>query len=150
MGREIAGIGARTAMQGKPMLSAPLRHAASIIGDPTLVSLYENAHKAGTIIPKGTTASQVKGMIGQVTHNPDIAKIHPGLGKILSGPAAKFLDRVPLESKGVRKVIDYGFTPVGQVARDIKGGIGRVLPKGGVGGVLPKGVDYLPPGSQTV
>jgi hypothetical protein len=145
LGKEIAGVGARTAMQGKPMVSPVLRHAASILGDPHMVSVYENAHRAGSVIPKGTSSAQVKGMIGQLIHNPDIAGLHPGLGKLLSGPAAKFVEGVPLESKGIRKVIDYGFTPVSQVAKDIKSGVGRLMPRKNA---LQEGVSYLPPGAQ--
>ena len=68
-----------------------------------------------------------------------------GLGKLLSGPAAKFVEGVPLESKGIRKVIDYGFTPVSQVAKDIKSGVGRLMPRKNA---LQEGVSYLPPGAQ--
>ncbi|CAB4131601.1 hypothetical protein UFOVP276_37 [uncultured Caudovirales phage] len=94
-----------------------------------MVSVYENAHRIGRVVPKGTTSGQVKELMGQLSHSPDVAGIYPGVGKLLSGPAAKFIGGVPLESKGVRRVIDYGFTPVGQVAQDIKHGVGRLLPR---------------------
>lgn len=112
IGKEVAGVGARTAMQGKPMLSRPFREAASAVVDPKLVGLYENAHAAGSLGAKNLqrakdAARKVKEHLGD--------KGSPAVRR-----SVEFLDDVPLESKGVRKIVDYGFTPVSQVGRDIK------------------------------
>src|SRR3954470_24668694 len=53
LGKEIAGVGLRTAAQGKPMLSKTLREAMAIGVDPKMVGLYEGAHQAGQLIGKG-------------------------------------------------------------------------------------------------
>jgi hypothetical protein len=109
LAKEIAGVGARTALQGKPLLSRGLREAAAIGIDPKAVGLYEGAHAfAKRLGPDGFKLT--KGLLGT-----NEARAIPEMAH-----ARSFLDAVPLESKGIRKAVDYGFTPVGQVARDIK------------------------------
>lgn len=114
LGREVAGIGARTAMQGKPMLSGPLRHAMAVGVDPKLTSLYENAHAIGR---NAHNAEDVRGSISALRALPEAQNI-PAVAQ-----ATDFASKIPLESTGVRKVIDYGFTPVSQVGQDIKQGL---------------------------
>lgn len=113
LAQEVAGVGARTAMQGKPMLSAPLRHAMAVGMDPKLVGLYETAHRAGG-------AAKGVGGLQQLGQHLSAAKQIPELAH-----AAEFAKGIPLESKGLRKVVDYGFTPVSQVGKDLKGVAGR-------------------------
>lgn len=132
LAQEVAGVGARTAMQGKPMLSAPLRHAMAVGLDPKLVGLYENAHNL-------TNAARHSAPLQNAGQN-----MHLDVGHLLSkakqipelAQAADFAKGIPLESKGIRKVVDYGFTPVSQVGRDIKGLAGRAA--SGVGSTLKK------------
>lgn len=189
LGKEIAGVGARTGMQGRPMLSKPTRELTSFFMDPKLTGLYEDAHTLGRYAgPSGAEALRqganklkgVKGLpspvadaakfVGERVHAPaagqaaaphvmDAAK--GALGHLEGLPhmskkvteAAKFIESVPLESKGARKVVDYGFTPVKQVARDIGGGIKSLarraskrmyMPPSGVPAAPPPGP---PPGS---
>jgi len=119
LGKEIAGVGARTGMQGKPMLSKPFRNLAAVGLDPQLTSLYENAHKAGRLMGPEAGA-QLPSIVGQLQHNPAALEM-------LGAKNLRLLHDVPLQSIGIRKAIDYGFTPVSQVASDIRHGVGRLL-----------------------
>ena len=103
LGKEIAGVGARTGMQGKPMLSKPFRNLAAVGLDPQLTSLYENAHRAGKLMGP-ETAQQLPSVLGQLQH-------HPALQEMVGAKNLKMLHDVPLQSTGLRKVVDYGFTP---------------------------------------
>lgn len=130
--REVAGIGLRTAAQGKPMLGGLTRGAMAIMGDPQLASVYEAAHRAGsTFGPQGLHAA--KTMLQQHAHMLPEAQSF-----------TKFLGSIPIESKGIRKAIDYGFTPVSQVGQDIKSGLGKVVNK-----VLPKRAPAAAPMQRT-
>ena len=116
LGQEIAGVGVRTAQQGKPMLSRPLREAMAIGLDPKLTGLYETAHHVGTKVHPGQIP-QLKQGLGELTrHMPDATQ------------HAEFLKGIPLESKGWRKAVDYTFKPVGEVASDVKGLLTRKRP----------------------
>lgn len=119
MGQEVAGVGLRTAMQGKPMLSAPLRHTLAVGVDPKMVSLYEHAHDAGRAARQmGAQPAQVEAMRHMLAAHP-AAKQFSDMGKFVSG--------IPLHSTGLRKAVDYGFTPVKQVGRDIASGARRLM-----------------------
>lgn len=118
IGQEIAGVGARTAMQGKPMLSRPFREALATTVDPKLVGLYEHAHSAGNMIKNHPGAVSNAQQVAQQIQQLPGAKNFPAVMR-----GADFVGNIPLESKGIRKVIDYGFTPVSQVGRDIKGAV---------------------------
>ena len=90
------------------MLSRPLREVMAATVDPKLVSAYETAHAAGARVgAHGDTLR--KGIATLKEHVPEAKGL------------ASFMEGVPTESKGVRKVVDYAFTPVGQVAKDVKG-----------------------------
>lgn len=107
IGQEVAGVGFRTAQQGKPMLSRPFREAVATVVDPKLVSAYEASHGVGSRITPQQVAAARQG-IQSLTHQvPEVAQ------------HAKFIEGIPLESKGLRRAVDYAFTPVGQVAKDI-------------------------------
>jgi hypothetical protein len=54
--------------------------------------------------------------------NHPLAEKFPEIGRY-----AGELSKIPLESTGVRKAIDYGFTPVQQVAKDVRSGIGNLV-----------------------
>lgn len=113
IGQEIAGVGLRTAQQGKPMLSAPLRNIAAVAGDPKLVGLYETAHNIG---------SRIKGVVGASTplheHHAQLNALEHAVPD--SKEFAAFVRGIPTQSTGIRKAIDYGFTPVSQVGTDIR------------------------------
>ena len=114
LGQEIAGVGVRTAMQGKPMLSGPMRHALAIGLDPKAVSVYEGAHGVGNMLRQsGAALGNVRQVTQGLMQHP-VARQFPNASKFISG--------VPLQSTGIRKAVDYGFTPVSQVGRDIVGG----------------------------
>lgn len=119
LGQEIAGVGARTAMQGKPMLSSPLRHALNVTTNPELVGAYEKAHGlARKAMAEGMHPAELQQQLAQ--HAAKLKSYSPEAAQ-----AAEFAKGVPLESKGLRKVVDYGFTPVSQVGQDIKNVAGR-------------------------
>lgn len=110
LAQEVAGVGIRTAQQGKPMVGRGLREAAAIGIDPKLTSLYETAHHIGSKLRPGQLVAQRDQALHSLTrHLPDATQ------------HANFIRGIPLESRGVRKVVDYGFKPVGEVAQDIKG-----------------------------
>jgi len=111
--REVAGVGARTAMQGKPMLHGATRAIGAIAGDPKLMSVYEGAHAAAA---RAKSQGQNLSKLRDMAMESGIAKHYPEAKQYMD-----FAKDIPLESKGLRKVVDYGFTPVGQVAQDIKG-----------------------------
>ena len=121
LGKEVAGVGARTGMQGKPMLSKPFRNLAAVGFVPHLTSIYENAHKAGKLLGPDA-ALQLPSVLGELQHNPMAQEM-------VGAKNLQLLHDVPLQSTGVRKVVDYGFTPVSQVASDVGHGIGRLLPR---------------------
>lgn len=132
IGQELAGVGFRTAQQGKPMLSRPLREILAST-EPHLVKAYENAHAAGRAIPAtpGHVAAAKEGL-------QNVAKHFPALSE-----GASFVQGIPTESTGLRRVVDYGFTPVGQVARDIGGLAKRVISRPAVKtaqGDVPRGI----------
>ncbi len=120
IGQEIAGVGARTAMQGKPMLSRPFREAASAVVDPKLVGLYENAHGAATALGTHANPQAIRGIAEHIRQMPAAQN----MPSVMRG--ADFASKIPLEHGpgvlgAVRKTVDYGFTPVSQVGRDIGG-----------------------------
>ncbi len=126
LGQEIAGVGLRTAAQGKPMVSRPLREALAIGVDPKAVGLYENAHAVGSRVGQGglanpratlDTMQQLAAHEG-VRPSPEVLK------------ARKFVEGIPTESTGIRKAIDYTFTPVSQVGRDIRDLARRAVGRG--------------------
>jgi hypothetical protein len=119
LGREIAGVGLRTARQGKPMLSRPMREIMAATTDPKIVGLYENAHAVGRL-SKGKNLKDAQEILTKIKKS-GLTRDMPDVQK-----ATEFLSKVPTESKGFRKVVDYGFTPVGQVGKDIKGLAGGV------------------------
>jgi hypothetical protein len=100
---EAAGIGARTALQGKPMMSAPLRHVTALVTDPAAVKAYELGYSAASKLGPNTPAALRE--LRALTR--DFEPVHG-------------LTKVPLESRGLRKAIDYAFTPVSHVARDLR------------------------------
>ena len=127
--REVAGVGARTAMQGKPMLGGATRAIGAVAGDPKLMSLYEGAHAAAKQAKnEGLSVQKLRDMAME----SGIAKHYPGAKQYVD-----FAKDIPLESKGLRKVVDYGFTPVGQVAQDIKGAGQRAASS--IGGAVRSG-----------
>lgn len=115
IGQEVAGVGFRTAQQGKPMLSRPMRELISTTVDPKLVGAYETAHAVGSRVAPHQVAQVRQGLSAAAEHAPEVAK------------HVEFAKGIPLESKGIRRVVDYGFTPVGQVARDIGGAARRLV-----------------------
>lgn len=129
LAKEVAGVGARTAMQGKPMMSAPIRHALAIGVDPKLTSLYEHAHQIAQNAGKQGIGN-LQALRSNLVNHPVVQGI-PALSQ-----AADVAKDIPLESKGLRKVVDYGFTPVSQVGQDIKNVAGRAA--SGVGSALKK------------
>jgi hypothetical protein len=115
VGQEIAGVGFRTAQQGKPMLSRPFREAASLI-EPHAVGLYEHAHQFGSAAASAPA-----------TAKNWASRLQQGADRRGAGMAQKFLSGVPTESKGWRKALDYGFTPVSQVGRDVSSKIHQTI-----------------------
>ena len=112
LGQEIAGLGLRTGQQGKPMLSSPMRNALATF-DNGMMTAYERGHAAGagtrgmSAVPGQTQLAQRQ--VGEA------ARSLPGFQS-----TAKFIEGIPTESTGWRKALDYGFTPVSQVGRDIR------------------------------
>jgi len=108
---EVMGVGYRTAKQGKPMLSKPFREALALGTDSNLVNAYEMAHGAGR-----ASKALGGGVLGDVLRQAPTLAAQSGM---LPKPYVKLLSNIPTESKGLRKMVDYGFTPVGQVGSDI-------------------------------
>lgn len=104
--QEIMGVGYRTARQGRPMLSRPTREALALGLDANLMNAYEMAHGAGSSLAPNfiRRAPELLAQTGMVPK-----------------PYVKLLSGIPTESTGLRKVVDYGFSPVGQVGHDIAG-----------------------------
>ena len=114
------------------MLSRPMREVMSAVTAPSAVGLYEAAHGMGRTLGSHTPAAAQA--IGHIGSHPALAQA-PGIQSALGMAGG-----IPLESKGVRKVIDYGFTPVSQVARDVKQGVGKLFRR-----PVPQGATGYPP-----
>lgn len=112
LGQGIAGIGLRTGMQGKPMLHPITRAVGGVLGDPSLMGAYEHSHQLGsTLGAEGIT--KAKQMIPMAKN----------MGLHVN---TKLIDGIRTDSTGIRKVMDYGFTPVSQVGRDIRTGVSNM------------------------
>ena len=109
MTSEIIGAGARAGAAGKPQLSRPLREFLSLVTDPHMVSALERGHQVGTRLGPS-----------RLQHAKKLA-LHPELSKTLGPNVADVIRNVPLKANTrARKALDYGFTPVRQVGKDIK------------------------------
>jgi len=104
LGKEIAGVGARAGLAGKPMLNRPIREILALGIDPQMVSVYEGAHAAGRAA-RGRGVKNLKGVAGGVAAAAKSGGM-PGVAD-----AAKFISEVPLKSKGGRRVADAVLAP---------------------------------------
>jgi hypothetical protein len=120
IGAEILGMGVRAGLQGKPMISRPTRELIAITVDPKLVSAYEKSYQLGSAMqkygPRGIRRmSSAIGLAGKI---PGLGRIAPGLKEGMS-EFKEILDMVPLESKGLRKIVDYSLSSPSRVGSDI-------------------------------
>jgi hypothetical protein len=146
MAQELLGLGARAGMRGRPLPSRALRELIGVGYAPQTMTAFERAHAVGSKFGPGLKdAPEALGLIhaqGQ-QHLPewfgtpatrpqgaaDTAKrffTDPFTDKTPAlGQAMNLLKGVPLHSTGARKVLDYAFTPVSEVGRDLKGLYGK-------------------------
>lgn len=121
-GAEILGLGARAGLQGRPQLSRLTREAIAIAVDPKLVAAYEKAYDLGSAMrkygPRGV--KRMSSVMGFISKIPGMNRIAPGTKETLL-EIKDMVDRVPLESTGVRKIVDYAFSSPSQVGKDIHG-----------------------------
>lgn len=115
LGKEIAGVGARTAAQGKPQLSRLTREALAIGVDPKVVGLYEGAYEGVKGVGANNKALRDLKLVIQSRRAEELSKRLPAIAQ-----TREFLSKVPTESTGVRKGVDYLFSDVRDVGRDIR------------------------------
>ena len=128
IGQEVAGFGARTALQGKPAISRLITHPIGLITEPAITNAYHGAYEIGKA--SGGTLPELREMASQM------AEHLPARGHGAAEHALDFVKGIPLDYSGragkLRRAADYLATPVSQVAKDIGHGIGRLVPRGKV------------------
>ena len=118
--QEVAGVGARAGLAGREMPGRWSRELAAATTSPAAVGLFEGAHATGKAL---RAQGRVGGEIAtQAMHSPLISKLGPD-----AVDAQRFVAGVPLESKGLRRAVDYTLKPVGEVASDISAGVKRKI-----------------------
>lgn len=104
VGKEIAGVGMRAGMAGKPMINRPTREIAALFVDPQAVGGYEAAHALGKKL-QGKDPATLKNVTDKASHIAGLLGMDKAKG--LSEWAAK----IPLESTGARGVVDRVLQP---------------------------------------
>lgn len=122
IGQEVAGVGFRTGMKGKPLLGKVTREAAAIGVDPKMTSLYEHAHQAGSAL-RGMPAQAAPVFQRQMMQHP-LAQQFPQAQQFFRGVPTTPGAGIP---GAIRRTVDYGFTPVRQVGSDINRMAGRAF-----------------------
>ena len=146
LAQELLGLGARAGMRGRPLPSRAVRELIGIGYAPQTMTAFEKAHAAGSKFgPRlkdmreglslvheqgqqhaptlfGTPKTAPTGRADRVKRvftDPFTDKT-PDLGRV-----TELLSGVPLESTGARRALDYAFTPVSEVGKDLKGLYGK-------------------------
>jgi hypothetical protein len=109
---EVMGAGVRSGAAGNPLPSRLAREAASLGFEPQLVGAFEKAHTMGRL-----GGVEGAGVAQRLARHPDV--------QMMLGPyTGEVLRDVPMMADTpLRKAIDYGLKPVGEVGEDISNAI---------------------------